>query len=151
MPDPKPDSKLNLQSQRLPRQFIQRFNGMEALILVLVLGVTGSGVYVLQQKRIDRLQAHNQALQEKVALLEADNTHQQRAIEDLSSSRSTLTANLQLLCRQRQTRLGTFVERALGGLVENDFAPKWSQICEGATSPLTNPIQYPALGTEVAP
>lgn len=122
---------------------LRRFISLESVMLVVILGVTGSSVYFLQQKRIERLQAHNQALQQQVASLQADNINQQRAIEGLNTTKSTLTANLQLLCQQRQTRLGVFLKSALGGLVETgsrDFAEKWNQICG---TPLPSPIPTP--------
>lgn len=116
---------------------------LEALILVVLVGITGSGVYFLQQQRIERLQAQNQVLQQQVASLQADNKNQQRTIEGLNAAKSALTANLQLLCQQPQTRIGLFFKNALNGLVENgsgDFSAKWQQVC-GSVSPSPTPLQ----------
>lgn len=121
---------------------LHRFISIEALLLIVILGITGSGVYFLQQKRIERLQAQNQALQQQIATLKADNLSQQRTIEGLNSAKSTLTANLQLLCQQPQTRIGLFFKNALNGLVENgsgDFAEKWQQVC-GSVQPSLTPL-----------
>lgn len=128
------DLKVNLRPQRV---------SLEALMLVVIIGITGSGVYFLQQQRIERLQAQNQALQQQVAALQADNLNQRRTIEGLNSAKSTLTANIQLLCQQPQTRIGLFFKNALNGLVENgsgDFAEKWQQVC-GSASPSPTPLQ----------
>lgn len=129
----------DLRANSSPRRFVS----IESLLLIAILGITGSGVYFLQQKRIERLQAHNQALQQQVASLQADNRNQQQAIEGLNSAKSTLTANLQLLCQQRPTRLSLFFKSALNGLVENgsnDFAEKWQQVC-GSSLASPTPLQ----------
>jgi hypothetical protein len=129
------DLKANLS----PRRFIS----IESLLLVMVLGITSSSVYFLQQKRIEHLQAQNQALQQQIATLQADNINQQRTIEGLNAAKTTLTANLQLLCQQRPTRIGLFFKSAFNGLMENgsdNFAEKWQQICgSSSTSPV--PLQ----------
>jgi uncharacterized protein HemX len=128
------DSKMN----SVPRRV-----SLEALMLIAMLSITASGVYFLQQQRIERLQAQNQALEQQVASLKADNMNQQRAIEGLNSAKTTLTANLQLLCQQRPTRISLFFKNALNGLMENgssDFAEKWQQVC-GTTLPSPTPLQ----------
>ncbi|NJO80504.1 MAG: hypothetical protein HC827_19690 [Cyanobacteria bacterium RM1_2_2] len=121
----------DLKANSSPRRFVS----LEALMLIAILGITGSGVYFLQQQRIERLQAQNQALQQQIASLQADNINQQQAIEGLNSAKSTLTANLQLLCQQPQTRISLFFKKALGGLMDNgssDFAETWQQVCGNA-------------------
>jgi uncharacterized protein HemX len=116
---------------------------IEALILVAILGIAGTGVYLLQQQRIERLQAQNQALQQQIASLQADNINQRQAIEGLNTAKSTLTANLQLLCQQRETRISLFFKSALNELMNRDsggFAETWQQVC-GNPLPSSTPLQ----------
>lgn len=106
---------------------------------LLVLGGTSGGIYLIQQQRLDQLQAQNQMLQQQVDVLTVENQSKQQQIAALSSDQSRLTANLQVLCQQPQSRIRMFFERAFDGLIENDFAAKWSQACEGVVSPTQLP------------
>lgn len=114
---------------------LKQIDGIKALIFVMAIGLTGAGVYLFQQQKIERLQTENQVLQQQLANLQKTNAELQQTITSVSTSNTTLQANLQVVCRETQARFFVLLEQKLDDLFERDFTQQWQQICQSQPAP----------------
>lgn len=105
-------------------------NGFGIGLLFVAFAAVGYGVHLFQQEKIDRLQAANRALQQQVTNLQTTVTEQRQVIDGLTAANGSLTANLQLVCQQSQSRFSILLQQKIDDFIEHDFANRWQQICQ---------------------
>jgi uncharacterized protein HemX len=103
---------------------------LEISIFLLLVSAVAYGVFAVQQKKIDRLQAENQTLKQQIASLQSANTEQQSKIAGLTQVTTDLKTSLQTVCQESQASFLARLEDRLDNLLEHDFTVRWKQICQ---------------------